>query len=402
MAPSSHAPVSKPLPDFGERLKLFWRIRRWGPLSAWSNSLSHAHAEGDFSLVWWLEKRGVSAKGLSLLSYEFILNLADDKPLAALLRCGLDANTQERNNQGNFLIHKAARRLMPGKVALLLQHGADPNALNYNGYSPLYMATSSMPWPSGLQNAKSEVTQARLVGCVDALLSAGATVDLPLWRGRLTALREARWNVEVMERLLQHTQTFATQATPEPHYEAVGPMEQAHVVFRWPESTTVAHARDFLALFQKSGAMDALTTDQRQLLPLYVLDNAYAPEIPTELWADLLTQAGMGFETVPTLANGDTVFHHWARITGNEPSRGREWMDTLLAIPALEGCQRARNHDGLTPMDLLEQGIPKMPTRDARQCLNQVKAAWKAHLLAQTLEALPDHQLAPSAPRVRL
>lgn len=400
MAPT--APSSKPLPSRKERLKLFWRIRRWGPLSAWAHALNHAQQEGDFSRIWWLEKRGVSAKGLIVINHPFVFSLVDDEPLAALLRRGLDANTQECNNQGNFFLHEAASRLMAGKVVLLLKHGADPNALNYNGYSALYMATSSMHWPSGLQNAKAEVTQARLVGCVEALLAGGATVDLPLWRGRLTALREARWNVEVIERLLKHTQTFATQATPEPNFEPVGPMEQAQVVFRWPESTTVAQARDFLALFQKSGALDALTADQRQLLPLYVLDNAHALEISTDCWADLLTQAGMGFDTVPTLANGDTVFHHWARITGNEPSRGREWMDTLLAIPAMEGAQRARNHDGLTPLDLLEQGTPKMPTRDARQCLAHVKAAWQSHLLTQTLEALPDHLLAPSVPRARL
>jgi ankyrin repeat protein len=60
-------------------------------------------------------------------------------PIAELLvrRSGVDLN--DRGNQGRTLLHGAANRGTLKAVRWLLEHGADPNALDEHGRSPLHV-----------------------------------------------------------------------------------------------------------------------------------------------------------------------------------------------------------------------------------------------------------------------
>lgn len=71
-----------------------------------------------------------------------IVSYNREEPFNRMLRCHLDINA--RCNDGNTALHAAARNGLAPFVVRLLDLGADPNAANDDGYSPLHWAIKGL------------------------------------------------------------------------------------------------------------------------------------------------------------------------------------------------------------------------------------------------------------------
>ncbi len=116
---------------------------------------------------------------------------------AALLAYARDRLTREpqltaERWAGRTLLHEAAARGNLEFVGLLLQLGADPNALDAGGHTPLHALANERTTPGGEE-------------IVHALIHGGASVDLDLGVKRATPLHSAarRDNLEIARALLE-------------------------------------------------------------------------------------------------------------------------------------------------------------------------------------------------------
>lgn len=106
-------------------------------------------------------------------------------------------NINLRNDQGQTALHKASRRCHPGIISILLNHGADVDAQDNGGSTPLHIVISDARPLDG----KGDTEQA-----VGVLLEHGADINLRNHEGQ-TALHQASRHDDtgyIMHLLLKH------------------------------------------------------------------------------------------------------------------------------------------------------------------------------------------------------
>lgn len=319
-------------------LRALWAVLRWGPTGAWRR-VSEDHNAG---LAQALADCGVSARGLPEPDVFNLLRTKDTRPLAAALRAGAPVTHTGTIRGANSLLHEAAVLFGTDRhehVGLLLAYGADVNARNHLGRTPLqhlFEETSPaldedepLKWPR----------VPRLVAL--ALLKAGSDVAVAGRPGR-SMLHLAPLDLEIIEALVAHG------CDPSAVVEPLAVEGEPCLLFRAVEIDFKEEWPLWLNALKKMGQGPDTRSRTGETLAWRVV----AHRGGTEGALKILREWGFPVEGVNP--EGDTLLHVWAR-TETGTFAFVHTGDALLDIPAVAAQAGWRNHLGQTAADILVQ-----------------------------------------------
>lgn len=377
-------PAPHPRPLLKDRLRAWYLRLRHGNSIAWAQAVGFA----DLPLARALEAQGASAKEVESFTFMRAVDLKEPGFLEALLACGADPNTQNKNNYYDFALHRAAVGAMGRKLELLIKAGADLNCLDGNGYTPLAVAINGF----GERVAEWEERRAH----VSTLLHAGADATRWIWNDRESFLANAPLEIPLLEELIAHGADPLHLFNPSPS-SGFAPLEyEPKLLFRAPEIPSLAQLEQFLWFMEKLG-QGPDTRDQASGAPLlFHMVRDWQPASPKnnvplgQAWSSLLDMLqARGHDLRARDQNGNTVWHIWAQ----HASTSFGWVgDALLNHPVLPSDAMTANKEGRTPLDIIrdrEDWVKNSPRVDR----------YVAKLNEMGLEAaLPSVQDEPSRP----
>ncbi len=137
----------------------------WGGMTFMRLALENGHANHDVLAI--LLRAGIDPDQNSSLLYQMIYNQKDEALLRVVIDSGVDLS--KHMGRGNWFYFVGYG--WPEGLALVLDHGADPEAQDPDGYTEIMRATRAQSWPT-----------------VETLLAHGARIDHVAHDGR--SLRE--------------------------------------------------------------------------------------------------------------------------------------------------------------------------------------------------------------------
>ena len=210
----------------------------------------------------------------------------------ALLRAGADVNA--RNHAGDTPLHHAVSQGNPFHVAVLLNAGADVNALNESGDSPLHEAASRRATAEEVPSGAEIVT---------ALFDAGADLNARNAMGE-TPLHVAGkvYNPSVRARLLE----LGADGEARDHLGR----NAGSPVCEWPDAQFINHAPPESVQGCLAFGADVNAQDENGNTPLHFVAGATRPNYFASTLIGILAEAGSDVNARD--ARGDTPLHRAA------------------------------------------------------------------------------------------
>ena len=341
---------STPL-TYRERFTAWWMRRQLGGTRAWERAIwrhaSHPHLHQA------LCEAGVSAADCDRCLFQ-AFRLEDPRPLRSLLKAGADPDTLHDNGPYDRLLHRAAAHGAIGRVKLLLDHGADLEARDGNGYTALGTVLSGFKAVSSLGEGASPWTKRRAVA--NLLIERGAGVrGIYQQYDRLSMLGLCPLDQGMMRTLVNAGADPTALVNPTPSSGlAPAPMDR-HLIFRAHAIQDPSELDSWLAWMEELGQGPQTPHCDGLTLPMVMmLGNMPAPW-KVDAILDVLERRG--FDLAARASNGDTIWHfclwdgHYA--PPGQPSVGLLWLKYLLDRPALIPLLTCLDSHGKTPLDRL-------------------------------------------------
>lgn len=321
----------------------------------------------------------------------------DAQVLDLVLKAGANPNAKELNNYYDTLLHRAVVQGRTDKVQVLLDNGADPNALDGNKYTPLGAALVGF--------GESPAPFERRQSLVSILLAAGAD---PRRRGRvggrdsmlsMVPLGNLDLGLATIKVLIEHGADPADAGVLGSPDSELQVENEAALLFRAVEIPNVELLDRFLGFMEEYGQGPSTRGAKGQTL-IHDLIQAWHP-LPGRDGGDTAFFYGQalellekrGYDLAARDNDGNTIWHAWAK--GASPFA---WTGhALLDYPATRDIVREVDNSGRSPLDILLNKPAWIASGKAVQ--HVVSKMKEIQMQSQLPQAPSPSAQAPSLPR---